>query len=140
VDLQAQVEKENESLEEEIAGLRNTLRTKFGGLFGQASNGQVSRAPQGRKPAPKAAASVKKPVSNGNAGSRQRTNYGDGNSTGDLIAACLKKAKKPVNSESLTAYLKQHGNSTNPSVELSRMVAKGLIVRPSRGYYEWAGE
>jgi hypothetical protein len=131
---------EIEANEEKINELRSTLRTKFGGLFGQSAS-PVRSAPT-KKQASNGSAkkSVSKPAASNGNGSRTRTNYGDGNSTGDLIAACLKKAKKPVNSEQLTAYLKQHGNTTNPSVELSRMVAKGLVVRPSRGFYEWAGE
>ncbi len=45
--LQEQVEKENEALTEEIDNLRNTLRTKFGGLFGQAAR-HARRRPRSR--------------------------------------------------------------------------------------------
>lgn len=126
---------EIENHETAITKLKDTLRTKFGGLVGQMGGVPVRSGP-GRKPGP-AKQQTAKPD---NGGTRQRTNYGDGNSTGDLIAACLKKSKKPVNSEQIVAYLKQHNNTTNPSVELSRMVGKGIVTRPQRGYYEWSGE
>lgn len=129
-----EIEKHREEIKEhetQTEELKDMLRTKFGGLVGSIGGMSERRGPgrpaQGqRKPQPQQ-------------GSRARTNYGDGNSTGDLIAACLKRAKKPVNTETLVAYLEQHGNNTNPSVELSRMVKKGLVERPSRGYYEWVG-
>jgi hypothetical protein len=106
--------------EGQIEELKDILRSKFGGLLGEI--GGRARKPQ------------QQPQT-----SRARTSYGDGTSTGDLIAACLRKARKPVNTESLTEYLESNGNMTNPSVELSRMVKKGLVNRPSRGFYEWVG-
>ena len=76
---------------------------------------------------------------NGDKPIKPRASYGAGNTTSDLIAACLKKARKPVGTKYIANYLKENGNKTIPSVELSRMITKGLVNRPARGLYEWTG-
>ncbi len=134
-------ENEIKTHQEQIEELRTTLRKKFTGLVGEITG---SLEPQKRKPGrpPNNGGNTQQGRSNqasSGQGSRSRTNYGDGNSTGDLIAACLKKSRKPVNTEQLTQFLVDHGNNTNPSVELSRMVGKKLVDRPTRGFYEWVG-
>lgn len=127
-------QKDIEMHERQIEDLRALVRNKFSNLTG-VQQSQPKRSP-GR---PKGSGS-----GNGSApkkqGPKTRTSYGDGNSTGDLIAACLKKARKPVDTKHITDYLSENGNNTNPSVELSRMVTKGIVSRPTRGLYEWTGE
>ena len=56
--------------------------------------------------------------------------------TGDLIVDCLHKQGKPVNTKLVREFLVKQGNSTNPSVELSRMVKRGQIERAGRGLYQ----
>jgi len=56
--------------------------------------------------------------------------------TGALITDCLSKNGKPLNTKQIKDFLERHGNSTNPSVELSRMVKRGYIERAGRGLYQ----
>lgn len=56
-------------------------------------------------------------------------------STGNLIMECLRKSKTPLDTKAIKAYLEDRGNETQPSVELSRMVKKGILIRSGRGSY-----
>lgn len=56
--------------------------------------------------------------------------------TRTLITECLRKNGKPLNTKQIKEFLEKHGNSTNPSVELSRMVKRGYIERSGRGLYQ----
>lgn len=56
--------------------------------------------------------------------------------TSTLILERLKKAKTALDTKTIKSYLEEHGNDTRPSVELSRMVKKGLLVRSGRGFYK----
>jgi len=56
--------------------------------------------------------------------------------TGTLITECLRKNGRPLDTKQIKDFLEKHGNSTNPSVELSRMVKRGYIERSGRGLYQ----
>lgn len=56
-----------------------------------------------------------------------------------IIMDCLSKSTHPLNTKQIKDYLVQNRNNTNPSVELSRMVKRGLIERASRGLYQLKG-
>lgn len=118
-------QKEIHEHESHIEELRANLRSRFEGMVGNIT---------GQKRGPG------RPRKDGSAprgGGRPRKTYGTGNSTGDLIATFLQKAGKPVDAATLVKHLAEHNNDTNPSVELSRMVKKGLVERPTRGMYLW---
>ena len=133
-----QAEVENHSAQ--IAELQRTLQSKFGSLVGQI--GGINAAPvsklRGRPPGSKNNVKAKTSGQNGKV-SRQVIDQNAGR-TSELIVSCLKKFKKPVDAHQIIKFLQEQGNSTNPSVELSRMVSKGLILRPSRGHYMWKAE
>lgn len=61
-------------------------------------------------------------------------------STGKLIVDCLKRATQPTDTDTIKDYLSRHGNNTNPSVELSRMVKRGIVERSGRGLYTLKAE
>lgn len=56
-------------------------------------------------------------------------------STGRLIIECLKKSKSALDTKAIKTYLEERGNETQPSVELSRMVKRGTLIRSGRGLY-----
>lgn len=98
--------------EDQIEELRVSLRKHVGPLM----TGSLSRTPMpnGKK-------------------SPQPT---DGAATGQLIADYLRRQGKPVDTKQVKDYLEKQGNTTNPSVELSRMVKRGQIERAGRGFYQ----
>lgn len=117
---------------QEISNLDESLRKNFGSLLG--SNGHVA-AKKALKVAPKKIVAVAK---KGPGRGRQASSSGD--STRELIMACLKenKAQKHplVAGKDIESYIRKHGGTNNnPSVELSRLVGKEEILRPSRGVY-----
>lgn len=98
--------------EDQIEELRVSLRKHVGPLM----TGSLSRTTPTRKTKPDA--------------------NGDGAATGSLIADCLKKNGKPADTKTVKEFLEKQGNTTNPSVELSRMVKRGQIERVGRGMYQ----
>lgn len=101
------------SHEQQIVALQEMLKTNFGNLVGEISGTPVA----------------KKMTKNKNKSLR--------GSTSELIYSCLQRAGKAVDTKYVIKYLRDHGNETNPSVELNRMKKKGLISQPERGLYEW---
>ena len=59
-------------------------------------------------------------------------------STGALILDCLRQTNKPLNTKQIKNWLVKNDNHTNPSVELSRMVNRGQLMRAGRGLYKLA--
>lgn len=57
-------------------------------------------------------------------------------STGNLIIECMRKSKSPMDTKTIKAYLENRGNKTQPSVELCRMVKRGILIRAGRGRYK----
>jgi len=95
--------------ENQINDLRNSLRQHVGPLMSQALS-----QPQKTE-------------------SRTREST---DATGTLITDCLRKSSKPLDTNHIKKFLVKHGNTTNPSVELSRMVKRGFIERSGRGLYQ----
>ena len=56
--------------------------------------------------------------------------------TRKLICEALSKSGKPMDTKQVKDFLEKHGNTTNPSVELSRMVKRGQLERAERGLYQ----
>ena len=117
--------------EDQIEELQASLRDKFGGLISSVTP----------KPAPRKAS--RKPSRNGGnkQGRHDEVNKaiartaGGSPTTGDLIVTFLHKRSAPASTNEIKSHLESRGNSTNPSVELSRLVKKGVVYRPERGLY-----
>jgi len=101
--------------EDQIEELRVSLRKHVGPLM----TGAISRMT---------------PMPNGKNGKKKQDV--DGATTNQLIADYLRKQGKPVDTKQVKEYLEKQGNTTNPSVELSRMVKRGQIERAGRGLYQ----
>ncbi len=56
-------------------------------------------------------------------------------STRSLIKEFLSVSGQAQDTEAIKAFLSEKGKDTNPSVELSRMLKSGEIIRPKRGFY-----
>jgi chromosome segregation ATPase len=56
-------------------------------------------------------------------------------STRSLIKQFLSVSGDAQDTDAIKSFLSEKGKETNPSVELSRMLKSGEVVRPKRGYY-----
>ena len=99
--------------ENQINDLRDSLRKHVGPLMNQTLNHHPKtdqrKEPKNREPS---------------------------GATGALVLDCLKKSGQPLNTQSIKDFLESHGNSINPSVELSRLVKRGYVERSGRGLYK----
>lgn len=113
--------------ERQIVDLRGSLEQHVGPLIGK----------------PEVAAVVGKKPSGDNHQQRQtwreRKQRGEGPTTGQLIREAL-KGGKVLDTDQLKAYLEKRGCMTQPSVELSRLVAKHVLERSGRGQYKLVNE
>lgn len=67
---------------------------------------------------------------------KRKENGARAGSTRFLIKQFLSESGEAQNTESIKTHLKKEGKLANPSVELSRMLKSGEVVRPRRGFYE----
>lgn len=107
--------------ENQIVDLQQTLKGEVGSLMTIAG---ISM------PVPRVERKTNPPV-------RTRRRNTTSGTTSDLIMSCIKESREAVNTEHVKKYLEERGNHTNPSVELTRLVKKGMVSRPSRGMYAY---
>lgn len=105
--------------ENAIQSLRNAIQLKFSNLV---TPSQPVRLITKQQRNVKRRTAVKKRSPNG--------------STSALILDFLRGRKVAADTATIKQYLESHGNQANPSVELGRMISKGLISRPGRGLYQ----
>jgi uncharacterized coiled-coil DUF342 family protein len=117
------LQEEIKNHEQEIVDLRASLEENISPLMAKPANGDG-------KAQAEAAAQQRQTWK----GHKQARTQG-GATTGELIREAL-KGGKTLNTEEIKAYLEKKGNTTNPSVELSRMVKKNVIERSGRAEYK----
>lgn len=117
---QEQLDNEHANVVEKTEARREKLKSQFQNAINKMQS-QYGVTPKGRKPAAKVP-------------TKTRQISSKGKPIRVLILDYLEKNRSARTSE-IRAYLQSHGRTTNPGVELSRMVKDKSIINKERGMY-----